>query len=80
MVSQLPKAPFEPPKGMVMGQGRLRVRISTVIAYLRTVMRLPIRQAQSYLQTLHGLRVSVGEIVAWVHFLRDIHELKKRHL
>jgi len=46
-----------------MGQGRLGVRTSTVIAYLRTVMRLPIRQVQSYLQTLHGLKVSVGEIV-----------------
>lgn len=53
-----------------MGQGRLAVRISTMIAYFRTVMRLPIRQVQSYLQTLHGLRVSVGEIVEIRHRIR----------
>lgn len=64
------EAPFRLPEGQVMGQGRLGVRISTVIAYLRTVMRLPIRQVQSYLQTLHGLRVSVGEIVEIGHRMR----------
>jgi transposase len=64
------EAPFELPEGTVMGQGRLGVRISTVIAYLRTVMRLPIRQIQSSLQTLHGLRVSVGEIVEIGHRMR----------
>src|ERR1700692_592001 len=64
------EAPFDLPPGQVMGQGRLGVRISTVIAYLRTVMRLPIRQVQSYLQTLHGLPVSVGEIVEIQHRMR----------
>ena len=64
------EAPFELPEGTVMGQGRLGVRISTVIAYLRTVMRLPIRQIQSSLQTLHGLRRSVGEIVEIGHRMR----------
>jgi len=34
--------------GQVMGQGRLGVRISSAIAYLRTIMRLPIRQIQAY--------------------------------
>jgi transposase len=64
------EAPFELPEGMVMGQGRLGVRISAVIAYLRTVMRLPIRQVQTYLQTMHGLKVSVGEIVEIGHRIR----------
>jgi transposase len=64
------EAPFRLPEGQVIGQGRLGVRISTVIAYLRTVMRLSIRQVQSYLQTLHGLRVSVGEIVEMQHRMR----------
>jgi hypothetical protein len=64
------EAPFELPAGQVMGRGRLGVRISTMIAYLRTVMHLPIRQVQSYLQTLHGLRVSVGEIVEIGHRMR----------
>jgi transposase len=61
------EAPFELPQGGVMGQGRLGVRVSSVIAYLRTVMRLPIRQVQTYLQTMHGLKVSVGEIVEIGH-------------
>jgi transposase len=64
------EAPFDLPRGQVMGQGRLGIRISSVIAYLRTVMRLPIRQVQSYLQTLHGLPVSVGEIVEIQHRMR----------
>jgi hypothetical protein len=48
----------------VLGQGRLGVKITSLIAYLRTVMRLPIRQIQAYLATLHGLEISSGEIAA----------------
>lgn len=55
----------------VMGQGRLGVRISSMVAYLRTVMRLPIRQIQVYLSTLHGLSVSIGEIVELLHRMRQ---------
>jgi len=57
--------------GQVMGQGRLGVRISSAIAYLRTIMRLPIRQIQAYLSTLHGLQVSIGEIVELLHRIRE---------
>src|SRR5947209_19535030 len=46
----------------VMGQGRLGMKITSLIAYLRTVMRLPLRQIQAYLATLHGLKISVGEL------------------
>jgi len=46
----------------VMGQGRLGVKITSLIAYLRTVMRLSVRQIPAYLATLHGLKISVGEI------------------
>ena len=53
----------------VLGQGRLGVKITSVIAYLRTVMRLPARQVQAYLKTLHGLSISVGEIVEVSHRL-----------
>jgi hypothetical protein len=55
----------------VMGQGRLGVRISSLIAYLRTVMRLPMRQIQADLATLHGLKISVGEIAEILHRLRE---------
>ena len=54
----------------VMGQGRLGVKITSLIAYLRTVMRLPIRQIQAYLGTLHGLKISVGEIAELLHRLK----------
>lgn len=53
----------------VLGQGRLGVKISSLIAYLRTVMRLPVRQIQAYLVTLHGLKISVGEIAELLHRL-----------
>src|SRR5258707_7436070 len=46
----------------VLGQGRLGVRLTSLIATLRTLMRLPIRQIQMYLQTIHGISVSSGEI------------------
>jgi transposase len=53
----------------VIGHGRLGVRISSLIAYLRTVLRVPIRQIQAYLATVHQLRISVGEIVEVLHRL-----------
>ena len=55
----------------VMGQGRLGVRITSMIAYLRTVMRLPVRQIQAYLATLHDLKLSTGQIVALLHRLKE---------
>lgn len=53
----------------VLGQGRIGVRLISLIATLRTVMRLPIRQIRDLLHTLHGVRVSVGEIVEVLHRL-----------
>ena len=53
----------------VLGQGRLGRKITSLIAYLRTVMRLPLRQIQAYLATLHGLKVSVGELAELLHRL-----------
>jgi len=46
------------------------VKITSLIAYLRTVMRLPVRQIQAYLATLHGLKISSGEIVEVMHRLQ----------
>ncbi len=48
--------------GIAMGQGRLGQRLVALLAYLRTVARLPVRTIQEYLQTLHGLHLSVGAI------------------
>lgn len=53
----------------VVGQGRIGVRLASLIATLRTVMRLPIRPIQAYLLTLHGVSISIGEIVELLHRL-----------
>ena len=58
----------------VIGHGRMGVRLTSVIAYLRTVMRLPVRQIQAYLATLHGFKISSGEIVELLH--RAKHQLQ----
>jgi transposase len=55
----------------VVGQGRIGVRITSLIAYLRTVMRLPFRQIQQLLHTLYGFVVSLGELVEVLHRLRE---------
>ena len=46
----------------VLGQGRLGVRLVSLIATLSSVMRLPVRHIQMLLCTLHGLQISIGEI------------------
>ncbi|GAC1655343.1 MAG: IS66 family transposase [Herpetosiphon sp.] len=56
--------------GQVLGQGHIGVRIATLIAYLRTTLRLPIRRIQAYLQTIHGLTLSAGEVVELLHQVR----------
>jgi len=56
--------------GQVLGQGRIGVRTASLIAYLRTTLRMPVRGIQEYLVTLHGLRLSVGEIVELTHAAR----------
>ncbi|GAC1343236.1 MAG: IS66 family transposase [Ktedonobacteraceae bacterium] len=55
----------------VVGQGRIGVRLASLMATLRTVMRLPIRQIQAYLLTLHGVTISIGEIVELLHRLKE---------
>ncbi len=51
----------------VLGQGRIGHRLASLIATLRTVMRLPFRQIQLYLATLHHVHLSVGELVEVLH-------------
>jgi transposase len=57
-------------QGQVFGQGRIGVRVAALVVYLRTKLRLPIRQIQEYLQTLHNLKLSIGEIVELTHTVR----------
>ncbi len=58
----------------VMGQGRIGVRIATLVSYLRTSLRLTIRQIQTYLDTLHRLQLSIGEITELTHRVRSATE------
>jgi transposase len=57
-------------QGQVLGQGRIGVRIASLVSYLRTTLRLPLRAIQSYLATIHSLRLSVGELVELTHDVR----------
>ena len=58
-------------RGQVIGQGRIGVRIASLVSYLRTTLRLPFRGIQSYLATLHNLQLSVGELVELTHDVRQ---------
>jgi transposase len=55
----------------VLGQGRIGVRLASMIAYLRTVMHLPLHQLQDVLRTLHGFEVSLGELVELLHRITE---------
>lgn len=55
----------------MLGQGRLGVRLVSVIAYLRTAARLPVRTIQEYLATLHQLHLSTGAMVDLLDRLRE---------
>jgi transposase len=54
----------------VLGQGRLGVRVTSLIVHLRTVMRLPFRQIQDFLKTYYQLHVGLGELVELLHRVR----------
>ena len=50
-------------EGAALGQQRLGINLVSLIAVLREEARLPIRTIQRYLDTVHGLHLSVGAIV-----------------
>jgi hypothetical protein len=54
--------PALPLDGLVVGQGRMSMRLLALVAWLRTTLRLPLRQIQTYLRQLHSLHLSVGEL------------------
>ena len=51
----------------VIGQSRMGVGIASLIAYLRTSLRMPVRLIREYLHTIHGLVISTGAIVDLLH-------------
>lgn len=56
--------------GKVIGQGRIGVGIASLVAYLRTRLRMPVRLVREYLQTQYQLKLSEGEIVELEHAVR----------
>jgi transposase len=57
--------------GQVFGQGRMGARLASLIAYLRNVLRLPIRRIRDYLEAVHELTISIGEVVELLHQVRE---------
>jgi len=49
-------------RGQALGQGRIGVRLVSLIGYLRTTLRLPLRQIQDLRATLLQVRLSRGAI------------------
>jgi transposase len=56
--------------GQVLGQGRIGVRIASLVAFLAQGLRLPIRRIQAYLRVIHSLTISTGEVVELLHAVR----------
>lgn len=48
--------------GIVMGSGRVGVRLMGLIAYMRARLRVPLRTIQEYLHTAHQVWLSIGEL------------------
>lgn len=59
--------PVTPAELGVVGQQRVGVRLTSLIANLAIVCRLPVHLIQQYLQTHHALSLSQGEIVDLLH-------------
>lgn len=53
--------------GEVLGQSRIGHRAASMVSWLRTTLRLPVKQVQTLLQQVYGLEISVGEIVELAH-------------
>ena len=53
----------------VVGRHRVGVRLMSLVGWLHTAGRLPLRTVQSVLRALYGLRLSVGELAEVLHTL-----------
>jgi len=56
--------------GQVLGQGRIGVRVASLIAFLSLSLRLPMRRIQAYLRIVHQLTISAGEVAELLHQVR----------
>lgn len=68
---------------VVIGEGRIGVRLASLIVYLASSLRLPIRLIQEYLREFHRLNLSVGGIERILQTVRKqtgwyVEELKQQ--
>jgi len=61
----------------VIGQSRMGVRIASLIAYLRTSLRMPVRLIREYLHSIHNLLISTGEIVDLLHRVAGVDKVQQ---
>lgn len=54
-------------RGQVLGRGRLGVRVASLVAYLRTTLRMPLAAIRTYLRSIHQLTLSIGGIQKLLH-------------
>ena len=64
------QAPTLDLSGQVLDQSRMGVRLTSLIAYLRHTLRLPVRRIQAYLETFHQFSISIGELTELLHHVR----------
>ncbi len=57
-------------RGQALGRGRIGVRLASLIGYLRVILRLPLRQIQELLATLHQVHLSRGALADVLRRLR----------
>jgi transposase len=67
-------------RGVVLGHGRLGVRLISLIAYLRTELRMTVRAIRNYLKTVHNLVLSIGEIAEVLDRVREAGQPTLREL
>ena len=67
-------------RGVVLGRGRLGVRLIGLIAYLRTELRMAVRAIRNYLKTVHDLVLSIGEIAGVLDRVREMGQRALREL
>ena len=52
---------------LALGKSRFGVRVMSLIGYLDTACRMPVRTIQQFLQSVYRLRISIGEIIQVLH-------------
>ncbi len=53
------------------------IRIASLIAYLRTTLRMPVRLIREYLHIVHNLLISTGEIADLLHRVAEAEKVRK---